>query len=153
MNPKKRIIQSFLAYFASFWILISSVGVGVQLHFCHDSLKKIEFWEAQASSCQKMAHSKTSCCPKKDSKQSSDFPKITKSCCSDKLLLTQQVEQVTQKITKIVFPQKIFADFCFFQRFSWNFLPDISFKFNNPLKYICVLLTRDICVLFERFIC
>lgn len=139
------------AVFLSFFILISSVDFSVDLHFCKKELRNISFsLQNEADVCEQ---TQKSCCS--ISKEIAGF-QLSKhcDCCSTNTIthhsisstLSDVATQIKKNITSDAIIEKVF---CFGE------CPRVitTQKQVSFLNYTSVLLTTDIVILVERFLC
>lgn len=80
-------ISSYCALLLTFIVLLSSVSLSVDFHFCQGKLKSLSFY-GKAKNCHEMASQKVSC-PHHKSKVPTSCSEVSKDCCSNQTILVQ----------------------------------------------------------------
>ena len=122
-----------LLFLLSFLLVISSLGMAVNVHFCKGSIATISHEFSQTKACEMSEKvTKKTCCKKKSS---------TKKCCSDKKVsFKSKTDKISYKnaftfdlfLESTTFPQVIDTPICIVQNKKQDFY---SFETHAPPLY------------------
>ena len=138
-------------------MLCVSIGMHVDMHYCQGKLKSFSLF-GQAKSCHGIAAKKTECsgkCSKKVSTCQASKNVCKKNCCSNELISVNLGIEYTfsvikgdwthsnkQHISKFLFPHKNLFFSCIAATRIFQY-----FNYKPPL------LSKDICILVQSFLC
>ena len=148
------ITYRFWAILVSFFILMSSVGVSANLHFCKERLTEVSFGEQdETDSCEQQG---SKCCSPQEVFDGEFVIKKHSECCTTTTIATTsiqsalvgdsvKIEKAEQCISDVLFQEKE-PHFTFFEVIY-------SKKEVSLLNYSPPLLIRDTIILVEQFLC
>lgn len=146
----------FFAIVLSLLILTSSVGVSVDIHFCQEKLSDISFstTKKDTDNCEKEENSVQKCC-QKDISLSELTLKKHSDCCTTNTIVTQSnvntsLIDTSIEIKKIQTSLSVIID-------KISYITDNEVVTTKKevlfLNYSPLLLTKDIVILAEQFLC
>ncbi|GIZ14322.1 HYC_CC_PP family protein [Capnocytophaga catalasegens] len=148
------IIHQVSAILLSLLILTSSVGVSIDLHFCENQLNSISFSsKSEVDNCEMNQASSKKCCQASNTSTQITLTKHS-DCCATTTISSQSIPnalvEVSYDVKKVEKSyQTIIKKTSYFQQ---NKIV-ITRKEVSFLNYSSMLLTKDIVILAEQFLC